>query len=340
MPVHHLYPSYRDTVNRIGICLCIMLALMQGTALAWTLLTELLSAFLPANSAYFAGVLIETVSYLSYFLIPAALFVPLSRGRDREPVRFGIRMPAIFPLLILSGLAAISAASQVNAWLMTLIGYGTGGVSSYSGGTDPQAVTLFITVSLAPAFSEELLFRGVIYGNLRRYGVPTAVTVSALLFALMHGNIAQTFYTFVAGVVLALCYELSGSIWCGIFLHLFNNLSSCVSQILLARLGESAEAILYLVNLLLMAAGAVSALALLLILRRREPESEKPAQGSLFGSLPDSLPPMPQIRPDFRAAVRGFFAPGMTAFVVLELLCTAATALTVYLAPYLEGLLP
>lgn len=128
MPVHHLYPSYRDTVNRIGICLCIMLALMQGTALAWTLLTELLSAFLPANSAYFAGVLIETVSYLSYFLIPAALFVPLSRGRDREPVRFGIRMPAIFPLLILSGLAAISAASQVNAWLMTLIGYGTGGI--------------------------------------------------------------------------------------------------------------------------------------------------------------------------------------------------------------------
>ena len=29
----------------------------------------------------------------------------------------------------------------------------------------------------------------------------------------------------------------------------------------------------------------------------------------------------------------------MTAFLVLELLCTAATALTVYLVPYLEGLL-
>ena len=226
MPANN-YPSYRDTINRIGICLCIMLALIQGTSLAWALLSGWLSVILPAESAYFTGVLIETVSYLSYFIIPAVLFVPLSNGRERQPVRFDIRMPASFPLLILAGLAAISAAAQVNAWLMTLIGYTTDVTVSYAGGTDPQAIALFITVSLAPAFCEELLFRGVIYGNLRPYGVPLAVTVSALLFALMHGNIAQTFYTFVAGVVMALCYELSGSIWCSTFLHLFNNLSAC-----------------------------------------------------------------------------------------------------------------
>ena len=104
----------------------------------------------------------------------------------------------------------------------------------------------------------------MIYGNLRPYGVPLAVTVSALLFALMHGNIAQTFYTFVAGVVMALCYELSGSIWCSTFLHLFNNLSACVAQILLARLGEGAEMLLYVIDLSVMVAGTAAALALLL----------------------------------------------------------------------------
>ena len=205
MPANNTYPSYRDTINRIGICLCIMLALIQGTSLAWALLSVWLSVILPAESAYFTGVLIETVSYLSYFIIPAVLFVPLSNGRERQPVRFDIRMPAFFPLLILAGLAAISAAAQVNAWLMTLIGYTTDVTVSYAGGTDPQAIALFITVSLAPAFCEELLFRGVIYGNLRPYGVPLAVTVSALLFALMHGNIAQTFYTFGAGVAYRRC---------------------------------------------------------------------------------------------------------------------------------------
>ena len=115
MPANNTYPSYRDTINRIGICLCIMLALIQGTSLAWALLSGFLSAILPAESAYFTGVLIETVSYLSYFIIPAVLFVPLSNGRERQPVRFDIRMPAFFPLLILAGLAAISAAAQVSA---------------------------------------------------------------------------------------------------------------------------------------------------------------------------------------------------------------------------------
>ena len=179
----------------------------------------------------------------------------------------------------------------------------------------------------------------MIYGNLRPYGVPLAVTVSALLFALMHGNIAQTFYTFVAGVVMALCYELSGSIWCSTFLHLFNNLSACVAQILLARLGEGAEMLLYVIDLSVMVAGTAAALALLLFFRHRKPDPPQPARGSLFGNLPESLPPVQPMKPDFGTAFRKFFTPGMTAFLVLELLCTAATALTVYLAPYLEGLL-
>ena len=92
MPANNTYPSYRDTINRIGICLCIMLALIQGTSLAWALLSGWLSVILPAESAYFTGVLIETVSYLSYFIIPAVLFVPLSNGRERQPaLTFGCR---------------------------------------------------------------------------------------------------------------------------------------------------------------------------------------------------------------------------------------------------------
>lgn len=74
MPANNTYPPYRDTINRIGICLCIMLALIQGTSLAWALLSDWLSAILPAESAYFTGVLIETVSYLSYFILSSPLF--------------------------------------------------------------------------------------------------------------------------------------------------------------------------------------------------------------------------------------------------------------------------
>lgn len=336
--------TYRSTINRIGICLCVMLAMFNLTWDLWGGLSSLLAVFLSAEGSYFADVLIETLYYLSCFILPAFLFCRLSRGQDREPIRWSPRMPATAPLLVLAGLALILLAAQLNGWLMEVIGYDAG-ATTYSGATDPSAVMLFITVSVAPAVCEELLFRGVVYGSLRRYGVPLATLVSALLFSLMHENISQTLYTFVAGLALAVCYEVTGSIWCGTFLHFFNNLVSCVQDILLARLGDAALPVLYILDGLLLVAGVVAALLLIRLYRQGglqsalEPEPPVAGQGSLFGDLPATLPPLPAEKPTRQEAVREFFAPGMTVFVVLALLSTALNALLVYVQPYLEDLL-
>lgn len=329
-------PTYRDTVNRIGICLCIMLGLFYVSDGLWYGLCDLIALFLPVRLQYLTEVLAETLYYLSCFILPAILFIPLSRGREREPIRWSIRMPAYFPLLILSGLAVTTAAAYVNGWFLQLIRYPDLG-SSYGGATDASAIALFITVSLAPAFCEELLFRGVVYGNLRRFGRPMAVLVSALLFALMHENIAQIFYTFVAGILLALCYELTNSIWYGIFLHLFNNLYSCVQEVLVSRLGDQAYGILCLCDGALLLVGAAAGVLLLLLYRkgRSFPTPEKtPAEPeSLFGDFPTETR-RPAVKPDRRTARREFFAPGMTVFVVLTLLSVAFQLLLAYTYPY------
>ena len=324
------YPSLRDTANRIGICLCIMIALMQGGNFFWTTLDLALRDRLPAEHAYFCSVLIETISYLSYFMIPALLFAPLSRGREREPIRFDTRMPAYSPLLVLSGVAFTYAVAQFNGWLMDRIGYGVDSVPVYSGGNDPLAIALFITVSLAPAFCEEFLFRGVVYGNLRRFGVPFAGIVSSLLFALMHENIAQTIYTFAGGIALALCYELSGSIWCGTFLHLFNNLLSCVSEILLARMGEDALPVLYITDGCMLGLGVISTLILLFLYRKNQRQPDTASGGSLIGRLPESLPPTPVVHVKAGTVVSGLLAPGMIVYVAVEIAITALNAAMVY----------
>ena len=325
------YPALRDTVNRIGICLCIMIVLMQRGEFFWTMLDLMLRDRLPAESAYFCSVLVETVSYLSYFMIPALFFAPLSRGRVREPIRLGIRMPAYAPLLVLSGLAFTYAAAQFNGWLMECIGYGVDSAPVYSGGNDPLAIGLFITVSLAPAFCEEFLFRGVVYGNLRRFGVPFAVIASSALFALMHENIAQTIYTFAGGVALALCYELSGSILCGTFLHLFNNLLSCVSEILLARMGEDARPVLYVTDVCVLVLGVVSTLILLLLYRKNRRRPCTVSRGSLIGDLPESLPPHPVGSLSARAIAGGLIAPCMLVYVTVEIILTVLNAAIIYL---------
>lgn len=329
-------PTYCDTVNRMGICLCIMLVLFNFSSGFWYGLCDLIALFLPIRLQYLTDVLAETLYYLSCFILPAVLFIPLSRGREREPIRWSIRMPAYFPFLILAALAVTTAAAYINGWFLQLIRYPDPG-NSYGGATDASAIALFITVSLAPAFCEELLFRGVIYGNLRRFGRPMAVLVSAILFALMHENIAQIFYTFVAGILLALCYELTDSIWCGIFLHLFNNLYSCVQEILVSRIRDRAYAILYLCDGALLLAGAAAGMLLLLLYRKGRlipaPEKAPAEPESLFGNFPDETR-RPAVKPDRRTARREFFAPGMTVFVVLTLLSVALRLLLAYTYPY------
>lgn len=77
---------------------------------------------------------------------------------------------------------------------------------------------------LAP-LGEETVFRGVVYGQLKRVSsVPVAIIVSGLSFGLFHGNLVQAVYATAIGMVLALVYELYGSIFFPMLFHCIANL--------------------------------------------------------------------------------------------------------------------
>ena len=80
---------------------------------------------------------------------------------------------------------------------------------------------------------EELIFRGLVYGRLRKYfGKGAAVVCSALLFALYHGNMVQMLYALPMGLLLALVYERWGLLAAPILLHIGANLFGVVGSIL------------------------------------------------------------------------------------------------------------
>jgi len=85
-------------------------------------------------------------------------------------------------------------------------------------------VTFLLGGILVPA-SEELFFRGALYTWFRRrYPVWVAVLVSSLLFALGHLDLAAVVATsFVIGVVNALLFERTRTIWVPIVVHVVNN---------------------------------------------------------------------------------------------------------------------
>ena len=77
---------------------------------------------------------------------------------------------------------------------------------------------------LAP-LGEEIVFRGVVYGQLRKVlKVPYAVVFSGLAFGLFHGNLVQAVYATVIGCLLALVYEWYGTIAAPMLFHSVANL--------------------------------------------------------------------------------------------------------------------
>ena len=101
-------------------------------------------------------------------------------------------------------------------------------------------MTLLIVVLLAP-FVEEVLFRGLVFGNLKGKSRPVAYVVSCALFALLHvwqfAVVHQDVTYFllmlqylVPGVVLAWAYDRSGTLWTSIALHALTNALSVLAM--------------------------------------------------------------------------------------------------------------
>ena len=102
-------------------------------------------------------------------------------------------------------------------------------VNSYSSASSAVSnmglIGQLIGVTIAPAIAEEVLFRGVILGNLRKV-MPTwlAVVLSSAAFGLVHGNLLWMAYTFVMGIIVAVMDIKFDSIIPGMIMHLVFNL--------------------------------------------------------------------------------------------------------------------
>lgn len=80
---------------------------------------------------------------------------------------------------------------------------------------------------VAAPILEELIFRGFLYGVVRRYaGVTVGLLFNATLFAAIHTHLPSFGGLFVLAICLTLAYEWTGSIFVPITMHaLFNSLS-------------------------------------------------------------------------------------------------------------------
>jgi membrane protease YdiL (CAAX protease family) len=87
------------------------------------------------------------------------------------------------------------------------------------------ALFFFVGGILGPT-AEEVVFRGILYGFFRRWGVGLAVLLSTLLFVLAHRVSHGIFVPqVVGGIVFAVAYEVQGSLLTPITIHILGNMA-------------------------------------------------------------------------------------------------------------------
>jgi len=73
-------------------------------------------------------------------------------------------------------------------------------------------------------FAEEFIFRGLVYGVVKRFSDRFFATLfSALVFALVHHHLGSLLPLCAFGIILAVAYELTGCLWVPVAMHsIFN----------------------------------------------------------------------------------------------------------------------
>lgn len=252
----------------------------------------------------------ETLALTAYFvsfMIPAFIFMFISRKEGHEPMRLGVKLEPESPLVIIGAIGIVLTSAYINSLMVSFIDFSPL-LESDPLDTPVKVLMAFISVAVVPAVCEEFLYRGCVLSNLLPYGKTTAIIGSALLFSLMHGNFVQFFYTFIAGLVLGTVYVETGSIWISTFIHLFNNFYSVIQQVVYEQGGKSDEMniLVFVIDVMLPLAGL--AIGAWLIYKRTKGDGLKAA------AIPTKKYDL-----ENKALVKGFLNPVMIVHIVVSL---------------------
>lgn len=194
-------------------------------------------------------------------------FGDLFHGAKAKPALVLVALVLVFGLNFLGGLIY----QFVNLFLGLFGGAAPGSSLSLPWDNPLGMVCYILFVCVIAPVTEEMLFRGALLRTLSRYGTVFAAVASSLFFALLHGNLAQMFLAFLTGLVLSYVTVKTGAIKVAILLHVINNATSVLMEVLLYLFPEGSTGYL-MVNLignLVFLLALVASVVLLIVLRKR-----------------------------------------------------------------------
>jgi membrane protease YdiL (CAAX protease family) len=160
-------------------------------------------------------------------LLLAVLLLVVAAGGGREGVSFGLGRDRFVAGLkrgllwsAFAGLAALLFFAVLYAARISPLT-----VIQTALPADTTGLTLFFLVGgLIGPVAEEIFFRGIVYGFLRRWGVVLALVGTSAVFVAAHlGGATMPLPQIVGGIIFAIAYEMEGSLLVPITIHVLGN---------------------------------------------------------------------------------------------------------------------
>ena len=93
-------------------------------------------------------------------------------------------------------------------------------------------IILVLAIAVTPAILEELFFRKAMIDYMSQYGTKTAWILSSLFFGMIHMNLSQALFAFIAGLIFGGIYLYTKDIKLTMLIHFINNGFGALGMIL------------------------------------------------------------------------------------------------------------
>ena len=145
---------------------------------------------------------------------------PLAIAGAKEPPKW-----YYFPLFVLIAIACVTCFAPMSGLFRRLLGkLGYDYMPQYYIPREPGTFTLaFLGLTLLPVIGEEFMLRGALMSGAKKRSPLFAILYTALIFALLHGNLNQLIHQFLLGAVMGYLAYLTGGIYASAAVHMTNN---------------------------------------------------------------------------------------------------------------------
>lgn len=216
--------SYREGKHRLKSIrwMLFWIAAIQTLAIGvFSVLSEIFSVSPPF---WIQMLIIELSAYLFPIILYARENKLLTLKEARE--RFGLCpcQKNLWLLVALAGIGCQSVMVILNLPVTLMLGQEDGYI--------PQSILelmlAIVIVGAIPAFFEEFLFRGIVFGVMKEVNDKAAVIFTTLMFAFMHGNIAGFLGYLFLGWASVLILKKTGSLYACMTFHFVNNATALI----------------------------------------------------------------------------------------------------------------